>query len=352
VPQTDADAVARLREAGAIIIGKLNLHEFAYGVTNAASHFGPTRNPWDIGRIPGGSSGGSAAAVAAAECFGALGTDTAASIRLPAALGGIVGLKPTYDLVSRKGVIPLAWSLDHCGPMARTVTDTALILNVLADKGVDYAESIEQGVRGLRIGVPRHYFHENTQTEVIESFERAMRTLSDHGASVIDIEMPSLAYVSPALAAIMTTEATNYHLPLLRKHADDYTDIIRLRLKRGVLYTAAHYLQAQRTRTVVIEDMRRIFEDVDLLAIPTSPFTALELSDRSDILPETRLLNWHTRPFNLTGHPAISVPCGFDDSGLPIGLQLVSRPFEEATLLRAAYAYEKDSGWYGRRPPI
>ncbi len=352
VPSTDAEAVRRLRVAGAVIIGKLNMHEFAYGVTTATSYYGPTHNPWDLQRIPGGSSGGSAAAVAAGECLGALGTDTAASIRLPAALCGIVGLKPTYDLVSRKGVIPLAWSLDHCGPMTRTTLDAALMLGVLADTSADHTDGIGKGVDGLRIGVPRHYFHEATQPAVLRAFDAALQTLTELGARVREVKVPSLSYVYPALAAIIATEALAYHLPLLRENTEDYTTGVRLRLETGLLYTAAHYLQAQRVRTVVIEEMAATFESVDFLAMPTTPFTALELSEQSDLLPETRLLNWYTRPFNLSGHPAISVPCGFDEKGLPIGLQLVGRPFEEGTLLRMAHAYQQQTDWHTRRPGL
>jgi aspartyl-tRNA(Asn)/glutamyl-tRNA(Gln) amidotransferase subunit A len=351
MPLADAAAVERLKAAGAIIIGKLNLHELAYGVTNAISHYGATHNPWDTNRILAGSSGGSAAAVAAGECLGALGTDTAASIRLPVALCGIVGLKPTYDLVSRRGVIPLAWSLDHYGPMAHTVRGVALMLGVLAETPSDYATDLEGGVDGMRIRVPRHYFREETEPDVLNAFERAMQTFAELGASVQEIEIESLRYVHASLAAILATEATNYHLLLLHQNADDYSTGGRIRLESGLLYTASHYLQAQRVRTIMIEEMRGALEVVDLLATPTAPFTALEIAG-ADLLPAARLLNWYTRPFNLTGFPAISVPCGFDGRGLPIGLQLVGRPFEEATVLRAAYAYEQRSGWYKRRPSL
>ena len=360
VPGEDAAAVQRLRQAGAIVVGKLNLHEFAFGATSINPHYGAVRNPWDLGRIAGGSSGGSAAAVAAGECLAALGTDTGGSIRIPSALCGISGLKPTYGRVSTRGVIPLAWTLDHAGPMCRTAEDCALLLSVLAgpdgpDRWAaqvpvpDYLSQLEGGVKGLRIGVPREHFFEGAQEEVATAVRGALEVLAELGAELREVSLPHIALVPQAVSTIILSEGMAYHLPWLRERPQDYGPDLRLRLEMAALYPAAAYVQAQRLRAAVVEAWGRVWQEIDLLATPTTVITAPPLEEGSLALTLTLLRN--TNPFNLSGQPAISVPCGFDSQGLPIGLQLVGRWWEEGTVLRAAHAYQQASDWHLRSPP-
>ena len=351
LPQEDALVVRRLRETGAVILGKLNMHEFAYGVTSINPHYGPVRNPWDQERIAGGSSGGSAAALAVGLCLGSLGSDTAGSIRIPAALCGVVGLKPTYGLVSRQGVVPLAWSLDHVGPMARTAEDVAILLAAIADTGSHgYREDLKGEVRGLRVGLPRRYFFEGVEPEVLAAVEAAARTLEGLGMAVEEMELPGAEEALAARSAIGFAEATAYHLPNLRSRPQDYGPDVRLLLEQGLLYPAVHYVQAQRFRRRFGEDLRNLLQRWDILVTPTTPAAADPIARGTS--DESRRLIRFTGPFNLAGLPACSLPCGFTGEGLPVGLQIIGRPSEEGTMLRVAHAYQQATHWHLCRPPV
>jgi aspartyl-tRNA(Asn)/glutamyl-tRNA(Gln) amidotransferase subunit A len=366
----DSEAAARLKAAGALILGKLNLHEFAFGATGVNPHYGPARNPWDPERVTGGSSSGSGAAVAAGECLAALGTDTGGSIRIPASLCGIVGLKPTYGRVSKRGVLPLSWSLDHIGPMTRTVEDAAILLGVLAgqdpgdassaDEPVpDYTRSLDGGVRGLRIGVPHRFFFENVDGQVEAAVRSAIKLLDEMGATVSEIDVPLIDEIPGALTAIMLPEALAVHQRWMRERPDDYGDDVRYRLELGSTYLAVHYVQAQRLREMAVRAWRdEVFSRVDLIASPTTPITAplIEHAGGSTYaggaLQVTFSLIRFTNPLNFLGVPAISVPCGFTAANMPIGLQLAGRWWDEETVLRAAYAYETATDWHKRRPAL
>lgn len=361
VPGRDATVTARLRAAGAVFLGKLNMHEFAYGVSNSNPHWGICRNPWDEERIPGGSSGGSGAAVAAGLCLGSLGSDTGGSIRIPASLCGITGLKPTYGLVSRAGVLPLAWSLDHVGPMARTVEDCALLLSVIAGPDAadpasahvaagDYLAELEAGVRGLRIGLPRRYFFEEVDPAVAEAVEAAATLLAREGATVQDVEIEEIELAPIAGSPIIQAEASAYHRRWLRERPEDYGDDVRLRLTTGALLPATAYVDAQRLRGRVREHFRRTLTEVDLLLAPATPVTAPLINEfTADVRAN---LTRFTFPLNVAGLPTLALPCGFDSAGLPIGMQLTGRPFEDALVLRAGRAYERATEWSTRRPPL
>ena len=366
VPARDSAVAAALFAAGSVNLGKTNLHEWAFGVTTNNPHFGPTRNPWALDRIPGGSSGGSGAAIAAREIFGSIGSDTGGSIRIPASLCGIVGLKPTHGRVSLRGAIPLAWSLDHAGPMARTVRDTALLLRLIAgyDPGDplsaelsadDYLVDIEGGVRGLRIGVVTGRFmtrfgpEEQATPEVASAVRTAAELLSREGAHVEDAELPRADALRDAQLVIIGTEAGAYHRARIAAHRDGYGADVAQRIDAGLARSGADYALARRTR----DELRRVYATAlaewDAVILPTTPTTA-PLRDGQDAVAAAAKLTAYTSPFNLTGLPAISVPCGFDAAGLPIGLQLVARPWAEARLLRVARAYERATAWRERRP--
>ncbi len=363
VPAEDAEVTARLKAAGAVLLGKLNMHEFAYGATGVNPHYGATANPWDPTRISGGSSSGSGTAVAAGMTLGALGTDTGGSVRAPSALCGITGLKPTYGRVSRRGVVPLSWALDHVGPMARSAADAALILGVIAghdpadetssDEPVpDYAKMLEgRGLKGLRVGVPREHFFANVNAEVAAAVRGAISTLEELGSQVSEVSLPHIGEAPAAVSAIMFTEALTYHRRWLAERPQDYGDDVRGRLEMGLLYPAVSYIDAQRLRSLIVDEWReRVFDRVDVLAVPTTPVPAPGLEEAD--LQVTVTLMRLTNPFNLLGVPAVSVPCGFTGGGLPIGLQLVGRWFEEGTVLGAAHAYQQATDWHKRAPPL
>lgn len=361
VPQQDATAVVRLRQAGAVLLGKLNMHEFAFGVSTANPHFGICRNPWDPSRIPGGSSGGSGAALAAGLCYGSLGSDTGGSIRIPAALCGITGLKPTYGRVSRAGVLPLSWSLDHAGPMARTVRDVALLLTAIAGPDPadpaaatvpvpDFTAGLEDGVRGLRIGLPRAYFFEQLDDDVARAVEAAVDVLRTEGAEVREVSVPHLDVAAAAFAPIISAEAAAYHQRWLRERPQDYGEDVRQRLFQGLLYPAVDYVNAQRARRRVLDGFLQALKEVDVLITPTVPVTAPPIPGPAVATPNP--LTRCTFPVNLTGLPALSLPCGVDRQGLPVGLQIIGRPFDEGTVLRVGHAYQTLTDWHKRRPPI
>ena len=370
VPEADATVVARLAAAGMIVLGKLNMHEFAYGPEGLNGHYGDVWNPWDAGthRVAGGSSSGSGAAVAAGVCPAALGSDTGGSIRIPASLSGITGIKPTYGRVSRSGVLPLAWSMDHCGPMARTARDCALLLGAMAgydpaDASTsvlpvpDYAAALTGDVKGLRVGVLRAHFTDVAAPEVRQAVEAAAKALEQAGATLDEVNLDDVALVPAASFAIVAAEALAYHAPWLRTRSGDYQPDVRERLRAGVVVSAAHYLRAQALRARVRAAVDRALARRDVLLAPATPIAAPALGQQEARLGDgpsdvrSALIRF-TRPFNFTGHPAISLPCGFTPAGLPVGLQLVGRPFDEAMVLRAADAYQRLTDWHTRRAPV
>ena len=358
----DAEATARLKAAGAVILGKLNLHEFALGATGVNPHYGPARNPWDLERITGGSSSGSGASVASGECPAALGTDTGGSIRIPASLCGIVGLKPTYGRVSKRGVLPLSWSLDHVGPMTRTVEDAGIILQAIAGRDdadastrdeplPDYNQTVRVGVQGLRIGVPKQFFFENVDAEVESAVRSALSLLEAMGAVIIEVDAPLISEIPGGVTAIMLPEALAYHQKWMTERPDDYGDDVRYRLELGATFLAVHYVQAQRRREMAVAAWRaEVFSKVEMIATPTTPITARPIEE-GDLQVTFNLIRF-TNPLNFLGVPAISVPCGFTGEGLPVGLQLAGRWWDEATVLRAAHTYEQATDWHQRRPPL
>lgn len=359
VPDHDATVVSRLREAGAVILGKTGLYEFAYSVMTSNPLYGEARNPWDPARMTGGSSSGSAAAVAAFECSTALGSDTGGSIRLPAALCGVVGLKPTYGRVSRYGVIPTAWSLDTLGPMSRTVEDAALVLAAIAgwdprdptsspEPVPDYAEQLTRGVSGLKVAVLREYLSDPIESAVVTGFHEAVEVLRQQGIGVEELSVPELRHAPATFTAISAGEAATYHERWLRTRPEEYGEEIRRRLELGLLLAASEYLKAQRVRALLAARFRAVLGRYDALLSPTVPITApgsgretIELEGRSE---STRaLLPRNTRVFNLPGLPALTVPCGFASNGLPMGFQIAAAPFAEGIALRIAHAYQQST---------
>ena len=367
VPSTDAATTAKLKEAGAIIVGKLQMHEFAAGATSVNPHDGPAHNPWDAERVTGGSSGGSGSAVASGQCMGALGSDTGGSVRIPSALCGIVGLKPTFGRVSRYGVYPLSWSLDTVGPMTRTVRDAALLMNVIAGYDPrdpsssnhpveDFAATLDDGARGIHIGIPKEHFFDVMDGEVKKAVSLAAGVLEGMGASVEEVSVPMLDHAL-AISTILGVEAAEVHIEHLRHRADDIGPDVRARLEAAALIPAVDYLKAQRARTLFNRQIAKTMERFDLILAPTTPVcapiideTTVRVGDRRE--PVSTLLSRLTRPFNIGGLPAISVPCGFSESGMPIGMQLAGRPFDDATVLRVAHAYEQATDWHSSHPPI
>ncbi len=362
VPAEDAFVVKRLKAAGAVLLGKLNMHEFAFGGTSVISYYGPVHNPYALDRETGGSSGGSAAAVAADLCFGALGTDTGGSIRVPASFCGIVGFKPTYGRVSNGGVIPLAWSYDHVGPMCKTVADAAVMLQAIAgydpsdvfsvDAVVpDYSAALALPTRQLRIGMPRAFFYDVLDPEVRTAVLAAIETIRGLATAARDVILPQVL----DLADASTAEAYAYHKPMLDRAEGSYQTPTRKGLKAGAAMTAADYVIGRR----MLEERRRavikVFSDVDLLVAPTVKYTPRTIEEelkRED--PEKPLPPeiWNTWLFNIFGLPAISLPCGFTKSGLPIGLMIAGAPFAEPKVLALAQAYERATEWHSRRPTL
>ena len=338
VPAEDAEVIRRLRAGGAVLLGKTNMHEFAFGPSGDVSYYGPTRNPYDLERIPGGSSSGSGAAVAAGICPVALGSDTGGSIRIPASLCGIVGLKPTYNRVSCQGVIPLSWSLDHIGPLTATVEDAGLALSVLSDFAIP---RLELG-RAARIGVSRELLFDALEPDVRSAVEAALPLLGE----LRETPIANMAAVS-AQSVILGTDAAAYHAHWLQERPGDYDQTIRARLETGLGSRGIDYVQATRLRGLFVESVLAALEGVDVLAAPTTPLAAPLFGEVETTLDDGRahntagLLLRNTSPFNLCGFPAISLPCGRTAAGLPVGLQLIARPWDEATLLQVAAAFER-----------
>ena len=362
VPDHDATTVARLKEAGTLLLGKLAMTEFAAsGPTDKP--FPPARNPWNVDYNPGGSSSGSAAAVAAGLCIGALGSDTGGSIRNPASLCGVVGLKPTYGRVSRYGVVPLSWSLDHCGPLTWTVQDAALMLQALAGHDPkdpassrlpvpDYSSALKGDVKGMVLGIPRRFFFDpqGMDSETLAAVEKAIEVLEQLGASTKVVDIPSLDYMLEACLCIHDSECYAYHEPNLKSQPHNYNEALRRHLRSAALYSAADYIQAQRVRALVKQEFDQVMTQVDALVTPMMIRPAWRF-DQLDLDTASRL-RYNSRPFNLTGQPAISVCCGFTSDGLPIGLQIAGRSFDEPTVLRIADAYERSTLWRQQRPPV
>jgi aspartyl-tRNA(Asn)/glutamyl-tRNA(Gln) amidotransferase subunit A len=364
VPAEDAHVVSLLRQAGIVQLGKLNMHEWALGATNINKYFPSPRNPWDTRRITGGSSGGSGAAIAAGMVLGTLGSDTGGSIRIPASLCGISGLKPTYGRVSLRGVVPLSWTLDHAGPMARTAFDCALILQAIAghdpvdpgsaDRPVDdYLKDIEDGVNGLRIGMPSNFFFDEdaVNAEVAGAVHEAAKVLAGAGAELVPVEVPMIVAGARSNGPILLADAAAYHEETIRDHAEDIQETVLARLQNGASVTGVAYARAHRVQAEFKAALASLFGEIDVLLTPATPITALPFPE-GDNIATTGALTRHTGPFNLAGLPSMSVPCGFSSEGLPIGLMLTGRPWEEALVLRAAHAYQRATDWHKRHPPV
>lgn len=360
IPSEDAEVARRLKAAGAIVIGKTNLHEFAMGGTNATSYYGPVRNPWALDRNPGGSSGGSGAAVAADLCYGALGTDTGGSVRIPAAFCGIVGLKATYGLVSIRGIVPLVLSLDHCGPMTRTVEDAALMLNVMAGYDrldiasvehakEDYVSAMKQPVAGLRLGIPRVPFFDHLDADTAKAVEAALAVLGKLAAGVKEATLPSTGEIN------LPGESYAYHHEWFDRLSSRYMIPTRRSLKNGASAKASDYVRGRWKLDLLRRTIDESFRDVDLVALPTRRRTPRTIDaaikrEESDKQRNPELEN--TGQFNAYGIPAISIPCGFTSSGIPVGLMIAGPRFSEGKVLALARAYEQATDWHKRKPPL
>ncbi len=383
----DATVVMRLEEADAVFLGKVNMDEFAMGSSTENSAIKPTRNPWNLRCVPGGSSGGSAAAVSAGECALSLGSDTGGSIRQPACLCGCVGIKPTYGRVSRYGLVAFASSLDQIGPLTRTVEDAALTLNVICGRDAmdatsadlpvpDFTAALTGDIRGLRIGLPKEYFTDALSDQMREKIEAAIEVFRDHGATIVDVSLPCSEYAIAVYYIICTAEASanlarfdgvryGFRHPEAKTMQEMYVmsksaafgPEVRRRIMLGTYvlssgYYDAYYLKAQKVRRLIKKDFDAAFEQCDVIAGPTSPTPSFEFGAKSDNPLEMYLSDIYTISVNLATLPGMSVPCGLTEAGLPVGLQLMARPFEEETLLRAAHFYEQNRGFDMGRPPV
>jgi aspartyl-tRNA(Asn)/glutamyl-tRNA(Gln) amidotransferase subunit A len=362
-------AVSRLSAAGAVTLGKLNMTELALGPFGDNPHHGDVGNPWKSGHVSGGSSSGSGAAVAAGLAFGALGSDTGGSIRLPASCCGIVGIKPTYGRVSRAGVMPLSWSLDHLGPMARTVRDAALLLEIVAGHDAHDATSsrrpvgalaaaLERPPTGLRVALPENYYLDGVSPEVQAAVETAAHVLASLGARVQTLRLPDPATATDVANILARSESAAIHTRVLRERPHELGAAVRTRLEVGLHISAHDYLQAGRLRArLAREFVAEVFADVDVVVAPATPepapaLRAVTAGAADEVVRRMGRFSRLTRPFNVLGLPVVALPCGFSDDGLPMGLQIVGRPFDEATILRLAHAYEQATDWHLRRPTV
>lgn len=386
IPPYESTVTSRLTEQGYVLIGKTNLDEFAMGSSTENSGFHTTRNPWDINRIPGGSSGGSTAAVAADECIAALGSDTGGSIRQPASLCGVVGLKPTYGRVSRYGLVAFASSLDQIGPLTKNVRDAATILNAIAGRDTldstsapvdvpDFTSVLGQDIKGLRIGVPKEYFIEGMDTTVNVSVRSAVKQLESLGAIPVEVSLPHTDYAVATYYLIATSEASSNLARYdgvkygFREKGKDLIDMyimtrahgfgaeVKRRIMLGTYalssgYYDAYYKKAQQVRTLIKRDFEDAFNSVDVIATPTSPTPAFKIGEKADNPLQMYLSDIFTISVNLAGVPGVSIPCGFTPDNLPVGLQIIGRHFDEETILRVAYAYEQSTEWHKRRPNL
>lgn len=387
IPPYNATVVEKLRAAGAVILGKTNTDEFAMGSSTENSAYFTTHNPWDLSRVPGGSSGGSAAATAADECLGALGSDTGGSVRQPAALCGVVGIKPTYGRVSRYGLVAFASSLDQIGSFGKDVQDCALLLSVIAGYDSrdstsvntpvpDYLAALVPDVRGMRVGVPQEYFIEGMQPEVETAVRAAIDLLAEMGAEIVDVSLPHTEYALPVYYLIAPAEASanlarydgikyGFSFPNAADVWDGYRKTrqhgfgaeVKRRIMLGTYalsagYYDAYYLKAQQVRTLIKQDFDRAFELCDVILCPTSPTTAFKIGEKADDPLQMYLSDVFTLSASLAGLPGLSLPCGFDVQGLPIGLQIIGQAFDEPTVFRVAYAYEQATDWHTRKPAL
>ena len=364
VPTEDSTVTTKLRQAGSVLMGKLAMHEFALGGPDWTTPFEPARNPWNLDHITGGSSSGSGSSVASGQVMGAMGSCTGGSIRGPASLCGIVGMKATYGRVSRAGVVTLCWSQDHCGPLTWTVEDSAYMLQAIAGHDSkdptsssapvpDYSRSLREDIEGLTIGVPRDFFFSpdpHVSPEVQATVEKGLEALQDLGANLEEVSIPSLEYARAANVVMMLSEAYAYHEKNLKSRPHEFGEMVRARFRIGGMFSASDYLQAQRCRKWIKREFADVLKRVDLLVTPTmtQPAAAFEGYDPTSMVRGPSF----TGPFNVTGLPAISIPCGFTASGLPIGMQIAGKPFDEPTVLRAAYTYQQHAGWHRQRPPL
>ncbi len=387
IPPYDGTVVKKVKDAGAVILGKTNMDEFAMGSSNENSYFGVTRNPWDLTRVPGGSSGGSAASVAADECIGSLGTDTGGSIRQPAACCGVVGMKPTYGRVSRYGIVAFASSLDQVGPLTKDVTDCAILMNIISgydpmdstsipEAVPDYTGSLVADVKGIRIGVPKEYFIKGTDPEVEAAVQEALRILESLGAEIKEVSLPHAEYGVAAYYLIAPAEASSnlarydgvkygYRSPGGEKLLDMYrktkTEGFGPEVKRRIMlgtyalstgYYDAYYLKAQKVRTLIRKDFEEAFRECDVIVTPTAPTPAFKLGEKTEDPLQMYLSDIFTISCNLAGIPGLSLPCGFSKEGLPIGLQILGGFLREEAVIRVAYTYEKNTDWHQKRPEV
>ncbi len=387
VPPYDATVVTKLKKSGAVFTGKTNMDEFAMGSSNETSYFGPAKNPWDQTRVTGGSSGGSAASVAADECIASLGTDTGGSIRQPASYCGVVGMKPTYGRVSRYGLIAYASSLDQIGPVTKDVEDAAILLGYISgydpsdstsvDSAVpDYRQWLKQDVRGLRIGIPREYMQEGLDPEVQQAVSRAVSVLREQGAEIKEISLPHTSYavavyylIAPAEASSNLARYDGVQYGFRAQNASNLREMYEMtrsegfgaEVKRRIMlgtyalsagYYDAYYKKASQVRTLIRQDFEQAFTECDLIAAPTAPTTAFGIGEKIDDPLSMYLGDIFTIPLNLAGLPGISVPCGMSSAGLPIGLQIIGNLFEEAHIVQCAYCFEQNTDWHTRKPPL
>ena len=387
VPPYDATVIKKLSDSGAVFLGKLNMDEFAMGSSTETSHFGVTRNPWNLDVIPGGSSGGSAASVSADECAGSLGSDTGGSIRQPASMCGITGLKPTYGRVSRFGLVAFASSLDQIGPMTKDVTDTAILMNVISGRDPldstsadfpvpDFTKSLLNNVKGLKIGIPKEYFVEGMDGDVEKSVKGAIELFKKLGAEIKEVSLPHTDYAVSAYYVVAPAEAssnlarydgvkygyrTDNSKNLLSMYKKTREEGFGAEVKRRIMlgtytlssgYYDAYYLKAQKVRTLIKKDFDDAFKNCDILITPTAPTSAFKIGEKFDNPIQMYLSDIFTISVNLAGVPAISIPCGFSKNGLPIGLQIIGRHFDEETVIRAAYTFEQNTNYHQKKPNI
>jgi len=366
VPTADAPVVTRLREAGAVLLGKLTMHEYAYGGTSQNEHTGPCRNPWDLDCIPGGSSGGSGAAVAADEAVATLGTDTGGSVRIPASVNGVTGIRATFGRVPVRGIFPIAISLDTCGPLARHALDVARLLDALsgydvedplcqeapAGLGAPCTPGIDRGVDGLRIGIPRNFFWDDCDPEVEALVRAGAETLAELGATLVEVEVPGAELGHGWVATIVRSEALALHRQRMAEAPEKFSSEVLRRLRTGESITGADYAEARQGGRVLRRTFARLFEGVDLLLHPNNSIPAPLADDSGDIIETTRLLTQLTYASSIALVPSVSAPCGFTAKGLPVGMQLTGAAWRDDLVLRAAYAYQQVTDWHERRPAL
>lgn len=361
IPDADAEVTRRLRAAGAVILGKVTLHEFAYGATNQNPHYGPCRNPWDLSRVPGGSSGGSGAAVAAGFCAVALGTDTGGSVRIPAALNGVSAIRPSHGRVSNRGVFPITWSFDTVGPIARAVSDLAPVLDVLVGYDADDPDSVdvpptscaaalEKGLEGLRIGIPRNFFFEDVDADIVELVRAAADVCHDLGAELREIALPGAETAVDSATTIIRAEAFAIHRQRLAEQPERFGDDVRRRLELGEAITAADYAAQRQEGRVWRRTVERAFEHLDVILAPSTGTVAPPAD--SEMIETTQRLVRLTYAWSLAGLPALSLPCGVTAAGLPVGVQFAAARFREPTLCRAGAAYQRATDWHLQEPPL